>query len=376
MKYVRIEYPGIAYQPDNEINGLTFGGVGNKTEIDYIQVSFSGDDAFEWFGGTVNCKHLIAYKAWDDDFDTDFGYSGKIQFALAIRDNNIADVSQSNGFESDNTKSGGPLEPFTSAVFSNITHIGPAKSAGNISPNYQASLHVRRNSRLKVFNSIFFGFPIGLIIDGESTINNAIAGEMMFGNNFLLNHSESYSLKSQGSATLDIAKWLGDNKNVILADDINTVLKDPISDIQNEGYTLASGSAASMHADFSKSVLQDMFFENVSYSGAFGNQNWTNGWVNWNPQLTAIEKNAPMELPISIYPNPTSGFVTLNLENDFNLLTEIQLLDMQGKVVFQSTISLLSITTHINVESIPAGTYLFRVLNEAGSYSQLLTIQK
>jgi hypothetical protein len=50
LKYVRIEFPGIAFQPDKEINGLTMGGVGTGTEIDYVQVSFSGDDSYEWFG--------------------------------------------------------------------------------------------------------------------------------------------------------------------------------------------------------------------------------------------------------------------------------------------------------------------------------------
>ncbi|MBN2813130.1 MAG: hypothetical protein JXQ80_03575, partial [Bacteroidales bacterium] len=60
LKYVRIEFPGIAFQPDKEINGLTLGGVGSKTVIDYVQVSFCGDDSYEFFGGTVNAKHIIA----------------------------------------------------------------------------------------------------------------------------------------------------------------------------------------------------------------------------------------------------------------------------------------------------------------------------
>lgn len=81
FRYVRIEFPGIPYQPDNEINGLTLGGVGRKTLIEYVQVSYSGDDSFEWFGGNVNARYLVAYKGLDDDFDTDFGWSGKVQFA-------------------------------------------------------------------------------------------------------------------------------------------------------------------------------------------------------------------------------------------------------------------------------------------------------
>lgn len=97
MKYVRIEFPGIAFLPDNEINGLTLGGVGRGTTIEYVQVSYSGDDSFEWFGGSVNAKYLIAFKGVDDDFDVDFGFRGKLQFGFALRDPNIADISGSNG---------------------------------------------------------------------------------------------------------------------------------------------------------------------------------------------------------------------------------------------------------------------------------------
>ena len=106
LKYVRVEYAGIPLSPDNEINGVTFGSVGSGTTVDYVQVYRSGDDAFEWFGGSVNAKHLLAVGTWDDDFDTDNGYSGKIQFAIAQRIHSIADVSGSNGFESDNDSNG------------------------------------------------------------------------------------------------------------------------------------------------------------------------------------------------------------------------------------------------------------------------------
>jgi hypothetical protein len=70
----------------NEINGLTMGGVGSGTTISYVQVSYSGDDSYEWFGGNVNCDHLIAYKGLDDDWDCDNGFRGRIQWGLSVRD--------------------------------------------------------------------------------------------------------------------------------------------------------------------------------------------------------------------------------------------------------------------------------------------------
>ncbi|MDY5826780.1 MAG: hypothetical protein SPK24_01290, partial [Candidatus Limisoma sp.] len=125
LRYVRIEFAGYPFERDKEINGLTLGSVGSATTVDFVQVSYSNDDSYEWFGGTVNCKHLVAYKGWDDDFDTDNGFSGHVQYALSVRDSRIADTSQSNGFESDNDANGSTAAPFTSAVFSNITLIGP-----------------------------------------------------------------------------------------------------------------------------------------------------------------------------------------------------------------------------------------------------------
>ena len=116
LSFVRIEFAGYPFKADQEINGLTLGSVGSGTKIDHVQVSYSNDDSFEWFGGAVNCKYLVAYKGWDDDFDTDNGFSGKVQFGLSVRDPKIADQSQSNGFESDNCADGAQVPPYTTAT--------------------------------------------------------------------------------------------------------------------------------------------------------------------------------------------------------------------------------------------------------------------
>ncbi|HEX3073971.1 MAG TPA: hypothetical protein VHP30_10195 [Ignavibacteriales bacterium] len=179
LKYVRIEYPGIAFSLNNEINGLTFGGVGSKTVIDYVQVSYSGDDSFEWFGGSVNCKHLIAYRGWDDDFDTDFGYSGKLQYLFSVRDPEIADQSGSNGFESDNDGSGSTNSPRTSPTWWNVTLLGPKATAGTtINTLYKRGMHLRRSSQNKVNNALIMGWPTGVLLDGKNTIADADAGVM------------------------------------------------------------------------------------------------------------------------------------------------------------------------------------------------------
>jgi hypothetical protein len=174
LQYVRIEYAGYAYQPDNELNSLTMAGVGSGTTIDHIQVTYAKDDAYEWFGGTVNCKYLIAYKTQDDDFDTDFGFAGNIQFGIVLRDSAIADISNSEAFESDNDGNGSDFAPKTTAVFSNITAIGP-----RIHPTYAkgnslfyAGAQIRRNSGISIQNSIIAGWPRGITIDESKVTTN------------------------------------------------------------------------------------------------------------------------------------------------------------------------------------------------------------
>jgi hypothetical protein len=168
LRYVRIEYAGYAFQPDREVNSLTMAAVGNKTVIQYVQVTYAKDDAFEWFGGTVNCSYLIAYKTQDDDFDSDNGFRGKVQFGLIVRDSSVADISQSNGFESDNDANGTTNAPQTGAVFSNITVIGPRATANNFgSTLYNAGAHIRRNSAISIYNTVFMGWPTGILIDAS-----------------------------------------------------------------------------------------------------------------------------------------------------------------------------------------------------------------
>lgn len=183
FSYVRIEFGGYIFSPDKEINGLTMGGVGRKTQIDHVQTSFINDDAFEWFGGTVNCTHLVSYRNLDDDMDTDLGYSGTVQFGLVIRDKNLFDASTgstSEGFESDNDPVGTvrTLAPRVNAVFSNITCVGPYRNdlTQTISAKYERGLRIRRNSSLRVFNSVFTDYNKGLQFDGNDCILNAKNG--------------------------------------------------------------------------------------------------------------------------------------------------------------------------------------------------------
>ena len=288
LKYVRIEFAGYPLEPDKEINGLTFGGVGSGTEVEFVQVSYSNDDSYEWFGGTVNAKHLIAYKGWDDDFDTDFGYTGKLQFLLSVRDKDIADTSDSNGFESDNDGDGSTNTPFTKPVFSNVTLIGPfygkvfdmtqaeveAKTAdaanGAKGGKYQAAMHLRRNSSLNVYNSVFTGWPYGLrATDKKGQANDGIVIENVIFAGMWKNFYEDEKV----------------SENFFNRAGNNTVLENTRQIIAKDGDYSSVVADAVKGADFSK--LADSFFEKVTYKGAFdGTNDWTEGWTNWDPQNT------------------------------------------------------------------------------------------
>jgi hypothetical protein len=218
LRYVRIEFPGYVYQPNKEINGLTLGSIGRGTTIDYVQVSFSNDDAFEWFGGTVNCRHLVSYRNLDDDFDTDNGFSGLVQYCLSVRDPLIADnptVSTSEGFESDNDAAGSANSPQTSATFSNVTYVGPLRGnpAATVASGFRRGARIRRNSGLKIYNSIFMDGLRGIHIDGTACEANATNGVLKYKNNIVAGYITNYSVERNAGSTFGISAWFGANNN-------------------------------------------------------------------------------------------------------------------------------------------------------------------
>jgi hypothetical protein len=290
LRYVRIEFGGIPFQPNQEINGLTMGGVGRGTILEHIQVSYCGDDSYEWFGGSVNAKYLIALRGWDDDFDQDFGWQGKVQWAVSLRDPNVADQSSSNGFECDNDAAGNSASPYSQGTWSNVSIFGPKVDASTtINAQYARALHLRRNTQTRVFNSVFAGYPTGLYIDGNTTQANATNNDLMFRGNVLSGMGTALNVPSgqnwdQAALTtwFNTAGW----NNTIYANNSELQVANPFN-LTNPDFLPNGGSPLLSGADFSWSPLADSFFTPVSYRGAFGTENWTAGWANWDPQNTA-----------------------------------------------------------------------------------------
>ena len=286
LRYVRIEFAGYAFLPDKEINGLTFGGVGSGTIVDYVQVSYANDDSFEWFGGTVNCKHLISFRTLDDDFDTDNGFAGSVQFGIALRDSAIADISKSEAFESDNDANGSQLSPQTRAVFSNMTVIGPKQNLNNTGSNlFLAGAQIRRNSSLSIFNSIIMGWPTGLLIDASkgSPTDNNIPGSLFVQNNIISGCATpvKYAPSTASPTGFDVLAWYNTpaNSNTNYATNDEVKLTAPFN-YSNPDFTPSTGSPALSGALFTNQLLTK--FSAVTYRGAVGQaDNWFKGWTKY-----------------------------------------------------------------------------------------------
>ena len=291
LRYVRIEYAGYAFLPDKEINGLTFGGVGNQTIVDNVQVSYANDDSFEWFGGTVNCKHLISFRTLDDDFDTDNGFSGKIQFGISLRDSAVADISKSEAFESDNDAAGSSLLPQTSAVFSNMTVMGPKATLANTGNSlFVWGAQIRRNSSMSIFNSIIMGYPNGLYIDATKGIptDNNIPGGLFVQNTIIAGCTNPilYSLGTNANVpttlntTATITAWFSTAAygNSILTNNSDVGLNAAFN-YTNPDFNPGAGSVAATGAAFAHPKLATGFTA-VDYKGACApGDTWWKGWT-------------------------------------------------------------------------------------------------
>ncbi len=272
MRFVRIEFAGQELSPDNELNSLTMGSVGSGTIIENIVVSFANDDAYEWFGGYSNHKYLITLSTWDDDFDTDRGYSGKVQYGLVLRDANIADKSGSRAFEASSNSNAG-ANPHSAAEFANITVVGPRLFSSTINANYQAAVEINSNSALKVHNSILSGFATGI------RFNGAGAGAAAQGNYFFRNTANT---ALSGGSTLP-ANFAA--TNVVLGDSasfVSQVWADAPSSIYTFNPLLSATSPLNAGA------LPVAGFEAATHVGGFGSTanagwNWGTAWIELNP---------------------------------------------------------------------------------------------
>jgi hypothetical protein len=382
IQYCRIEFAGVAYVPNSETNGLTLGGVGDGTIIDHVQVSFGGDDSFEFFGGTVNVKYLVTYRSLDDEFDTDYGYSGHLQFCVSLRDSSLADVSGSNGFESDNDANGSSNTPTTRPIISNFTIVGPKRTLGTtVHSNYKRGAHLRRGTSECIYNSLIMGYPTGLQVENTSTFDNCTNDLLQWRNNIIAGCPAAMD----NLTATNLTTWYNDGGNSTLANVSDLMLANPYHwtapDFQPQ-----QGSPALTGADFSATNLQKSFFTQTAYRGAFdGTHDWTAGWTNWDPEntpyltvpITGVQPSLVATIgSLGIHPNPSSSGVTLSLDLVRSDLVEITLVNPAGQVVMHESLRLHAGSNQValNVSGLNQGMYLAQVKASDGNHALRLAV--
>ncbi len=396
ISFLRIEFGGVAFEVNKEINGLTLGAVGAETVIHHVQVSHSGDDSFEWFGGTVNSKYLVAWQGTDDDFDTDNGYSGISQFGIAVRDSSLYDLtfslpsgaSTSEGFESDNEATGtANVKPYTNGVFSNFTMVGPvpvgssyAQMNSTTKAAFRRGARVRRNSSLRIVNTIFMGYRNFLMIDGDSCVRNTNFPEALslvtpntpvdlathsisYANNLIVNTASAFTSTTDTVANglVEVARATGSASKLSainnwvrqpgpLANNIDpvvfapkTLLVNPVSKSTSPNFRPVSGSPALVGANTENNpALGNFNLEPTTYVGALSSDvsaDWTTGWTNFDPihatypdvtdttTLNGMISSLPVAGEISV-----TGTLTLD-HNQVYLLKGLVVIRDGGKLV-------------------------------------------
>jgi hypothetical protein len=279
LQFVRIEYAGAVITEGNELNGLTCGGVGNGTVLQYIQTAFGADDGFEFFGGCVNADHLISYGNNDDDFDFDFGWKGKIQFAVGSRIPNVAYLNtNSNGIECDNSPIGVLPVPLPrtndsalGSVLTNFTLIGRNNCSGQV---FNGAFF-RNRTKITFRNSIIMDFPTGLRVD--STTDDFAPG---FRNNLVHAVAAESVQATSGAPALPALITFNDTTSVGCVGGFGNSfigLTAPYSSTPD--FTPVAGSRATVGANFTGFTGVEV----VSYRGAFAaGDDWTLGWTRWN----------------------------------------------------------------------------------------------
>lgn len=282
LKYARIEYAGFRFGSDNELNGLTLGGCGTATEIDYVQSHLGLDDGVEIFGGTVNVSHLVITQPDDDGLDWDLGWNGTAQFVIVQQKSGLGDK----GFEADNNKSNNEATPRSSPALWNVTLIGGDSPA----VKKQGGMHLRLGTAARINNAViayFNQFPVD--IDGASSVGQWNGGGLSIKNTYFVKATTPTSLwipdfdKSMVNGVLTendcVSGACFDEQAALTAEATNKFDVDPLlGDAKNL-------TAPNWKPNAGSPVLTGCgtppagFDTQATFCGAIGATDWTAGWT-------------------------------------------------------------------------------------------------
>lgn len=267
LKYVRIEFAGYVFGTDNELNGLTLGGCGSTTELDFIQSHLGKDDGVEFFGGTANIKHLLVTQAADDSLDFDQGWRGNAQFIVIQQSASVGDK----GIEGDNLKGVIDSTPRSRPTIFNASIIGSGANAE------QAGLKIRVGAGLVLKNSIVANFQAGAIDLDGGTVPALVADSTLdFSNIAFFGNGADQFPADDNDGGFDEAAYFGDAAKGFVAVDpqfASTSLTAP--DFAPGNTAVQSGGATPPAGGF--------FDTTATYHGAIAPTGtaWTAGWTSF-----------------------------------------------------------------------------------------------
>ncbi len=268
LRYVRIEFAGRILSPDNELNGLALQGVGSGTELDFIQIHMGKDDGVEFFGGTVNFKHILTTGIADDNLDWTDGWQGKGQYFIALQYEDAGD----NGIEADNNGEDNSASPRSNPVLSNVTLIGqPDSDLSDI------GVLLREGTAGEIHNAVITGWNDTCFdIDQLETFSNAKSGDLAVANSLLdcaspFGDGEDAEEDFEGDDAMSIEDFYNGGEGNTTGDPKLTNVDTAAPDFRpSSGSPAASGAV----------VPADGFFDQVDYKGAVDpSQDWTEGWT-------------------------------------------------------------------------------------------------
>jgi len=395
FRYVSIRHTGInvGEQAGNEIQGLTLGGVGAGTTIEYVESFASADDGFEFFGGTVNTRYLVSAFVEDDSFDTDEGFVGKNQFWFAIQDN---DATGRLGEHDGSSTDAEDTNPFGYPQIANATYIGAGTYDTPLDfpeGDQSQAIMIRDNSGIKFINSLFVDDyrPSAVSVEDRdgSTVDSRSrleADSVNWVNSVFFNMTNGVATDVAGLSSQD---WT----TSMLTDAANTnALTDPqmkgISRTTNgeldpriENTDLLTGSVA----------YEDDFFADVAFQGAFGDTNWLIGWTalsqkgyTTEPPATSVEEIANSEKPSEIqlkqnYPNPFNPSTVI----EYSVPSRSEVLLNVYNVMGQKVATLVSqqqtagnYSVSFDASQLSSGVYIYELRTEVGITTKKMTLVK
>ncbi|HCV50545.1 MAG TPA: T9SS C-terminal target domain-containing protein, partial [Saprospirales bacterium] len=381
LKYVSIRHGGAKLEANNEINGLTLGGVGSGTEIDYVEVFANLDDGIEFFGGAVSVKHAAVSFCGDDSYDYDQSWYGNGQYWFSLQDEESNRAGEWDGSEA------ADLSPQVTPIIANATFIGGGDVSNNEDNN--DALRIRDDAAAKVYNSVFTGFARrAIVIDNDAaqdSYQRFLDGDLEFISNVFHDFGA-------GDTFADIVTTDGGDDNLLITHltDNGSVLEDPnmggISRIADGGLDPRVAFGPALNGDVTVPGGNE-FFDAVTFKGAFDND--TNWALNW----TALSDNGyfgdivsgtsdPLSVvdeTMAVYPNPADNFTTVSFDLESAQTLSIQVIDMMGKVVTTVSAQTFGAGTQsqeINTSDLQRGVYVVLISGNKGALAKAMLIKE